>query len=162
MKTLALLASLFGVANAGFGPIALYNAIEGNTYNFSSYTVQPYLSVYYQNVSYGSFNTYVAENNIYTYQYYTSGSSVGCAAARTMKLFVSCGSTPSLGPVSEPTSCNYQAIMEIPQACGVSFVVGSEQASVTPAPSANATAIVVAPSSTDGMIGMILGALGVS
>jgi hypothetical protein len=157
-----LAASLVGLASAGFGPMGLYNAIEGTTLTFGSYAVNPYLSVQYQNLSYGNFDTYVAENNMYTYQRYVGGSASGCAAPRTMKLYIACGSPASLGPVSEPTACNYQAIMEIPQACGVSFAVGNELMSPTPMPSANATAIVAASSSLDGYIGMILGAVGVS
>ena len=157
-----LTASLVGLASAGFGPMALYNAIEGTALTFGSYSVNPYLSVQYQNLSYGNFDTYVAENNMYTYQRYVGGSASGCAAPRTMKLYIACGSPASLGPVSEPTACNYQAIMEIPQACGVSFAVGNELMSPTPMPSANATAIVAASSSLDGYIGMILGAVGVS
>ena len=142
--------------------MGLYNAIEGTTLTFGNYAVNPYLSVQYQNLSYGSFDTYVVENNMYTYQRYIGGSTSGCAAARTMKLYVACGSPAALGPVSEPTACNYQAIMEIPQACGVSFTVGNELMSPTPMPSANATAIIAASSSLDGYIGMILGAVGVS
>jgi hypothetical protein len=157
-----LAASLAGLASAGFGPMGLYNAIKGTILTFGSYSVNPYLSVQYQNLSYGNFDTYVAENNMYTYQRYIGGSASGCAAARTMKLYIACGSPASLGPVSEPTACNYQAIMEIPQACGISFTVGNELMSPTPMPSANATAIVAAPSSLDGYIGMILGSVGVS
>lgn len=157
-----LFTSIVGVASAAFGPMSLYNSIEGTTFTFGSYSVNPYLSVQNQNVSYGNFDTYVAENNMYTYQRYIGGSSVGCAAARTMKLYIACGSPASLGPVSEPTACNYQAIMEIPQACGVSFAVGNELMTPTPLPSANATVIASSPSSLDGYIGMILGALGVS
>ena len=158
-----LTASLVSLASAAFGPMALYNAIEGTTLTFGSYVVNPYLSVQYQNLSYGSFDTYVVENNMYTYQRYIGGSASGCAAARTMKLYIACGSPASLGPVSEPTSCNYQAIMEIPQACGVSFAVGNELMSPTPMPSANATVIAASSSSSlDGYIGMILGAVGVS
>jgi hypothetical protein len=63
-----LSASLVGLASAGFGPMGLYNAIEGTTLTFGNYAVNPYLSVQYQNLSYGSFDTYVVENNMYTYQ----------------------------------------------------------------------------------------------
>lgn len=157
-----LTASLVSLATAGFGPMGLYNAIEGSTLTFNSYSINPYLSVQYQNLSYGNFDTYVSENNMYTYQRYVGGSAFGCSAPRTMKLYIACGSPASLGPVSEPTACNYQAIMEIPQACGVSFYVGNELMSPTPLPSANATAVVAASSSLDGYIGMILGAVGVS
>lgn len=157
-----LFLSLVGVTSAGFGPLALYNALEGNTYTFSEYAISPYSSVYNSNISYGDFDTYVVENNMYSYQRYTSGSSVGCSSPRTMKLFIACGSTSSLGPVSEPSPCSYQSVLEMPQACGVSFAVGSEYASPSPAPSANATVVVIPPSSIDGYVGMILGALGVT
>ncbi len=112
-------------------------------------------------MSYGQFNDYVATNGVYTYQYYTGGSSAGCASARTMKLYIDCGSVTSLGPVSEPTPCSYQSVLVVPQACGISFAVGSEFASPSPSPK-NATAAVATSSSADGYIGMILGAVGVS
>lgn len=157
-----LLSSLFGFASSAFGPLTLYNSIEGITLNLNGYIIQPYLSVQYQNISYGNFNTYVTENNVYTYQYYTGGSASGCASQRTMKLFIDCNSVTSLGPISEPSSCNYQGILEIPQACGISFAVGNELVSVTPSPSRNASATAITINPIDGYIGMILGAVGVS
>lgn len=127
----------------------------------NGYTIQPYLQILNGNVSYGQFNDYVASNGVYTYQSYTGGSSVGCAAARNMKLYIDCGPVAKLGPVSEPTSCSYQSVLEVPQACGISFDVGSEFSSPSPAPK-NVTVAAASGSSTDGYIGMILGALGVS
>ncbi len=156
-----LLASLVGVASAAFGPASLYNSLSTQTLNLNGYVIQPYLQVSNGNVSYGQFNDYVATNGVYTYQYYTGGSSVGCASARSMKLYIDCGSTTSLGPVSEPMPCSYQSVLTVPQACGISFDVGSEFASPSPAPK-NATVAAATSSSADGYIGMILGAVGVS
>lgn len=157
-----LLASLAGVASAAFGPSLLYDTLSTQTLSLNGYTIQPYLSVMNGNVSYGQFNTYVAQNGVYTYQQYTGGSSAGCPAPSSMNLFIDCGSVTRLGPVAQPSPCMYQAVLTLPQACGISFEVGNEFASPSPLPR-NATAAAAATSSSsDGLIAMVLGALGVS
>ena len=67
------LLALFGLASAGTGPSALYNALNGQTFNPPGYTIVMYQScMQNQNAgnSCGSFSTFESSNGVYTNQLY--------------------------------------------------------------------------------------------
>lgn len=153
----ALALSLLSSAAAGQGPSALYDRLYGQTLNTAgtmfggggaTYTVRPYVDANQQaggTYFLGNFNTYVATNGVYDYMYFSGGSSAGCPRQRDLKMYVNCGATFVTNSVAEPSICAYTLNVSLPEACGVSFVVGNEAASAQPMPSKSAS---VTPSGT--------------
>ncbi len=154
------------MASAAFGPITLFNSLASRTISLNGYEIKPYMEVKKDNVSLGIFNQYVVENGVYSHHLYSDGDSdVDCASPNSLKLFIICGNTEFLGPVSFYQPCKYQALLQTPSACGVDFSVGDELVALTPSafPSGNTTVgALVGSSSTSSTAALALGALGVS
>ena len=168
MKFLAI-STLLSMASAAFGPITLFNSLAPRTISLNGYEIKPYMEVKKDNVSLGVFNQYVVENGVYSHHLYSDGDSdVDCVSPNSLKLFIICGNTEFLGPVSHYQPCKYQALLQTPSACGVDFSVGDELAALTPSAtvsatvSGNSTASGIAASSPSSSAALALGALGVS
>lgn len=128
------LLALFGLASAGTGPSALYNALNGQTFNPPGYTIVMYQScMQNQNAgnSCGSFTTFESVNGVYTRQVYGPAACSG-SCCRTFHLSFACGQTVSMSGVSENTVCTYSATMTHPNICGLDMTVGNEAASMSP------------------------------
>ena len=137
--------ALCGVANAGIGPQALYNLLNGQTFNPPGYTIVMYQScMQNQNAGNpcGTFSTFETSNGVYTRQLYGPASAVSPSCSRTFYLTLACGATTSMSGVNENPTCVYSATLTLPQACGIDFTVGNEAASVS------GTALPATPSST--------------
>lgn len=164
MKFLAI-STLLSMASAAFGPIALFNSLAPRTINLNEYEIKPYVEVKRDDMSLGYFNTYVVENGAYSHHLYSDGDTdVDCISPNSLKLFIICGNTEFLGPVSFYQPCKYQALLQTPSACGVDFSVGDELVALTPSvrPSGNSTVGGVVISSPSSTAALALGALGVS
>jgi len=119
---------------AGNGPSALYNALNGQTFNPPGYTLVLYQScMQNQNAgnSCGSFSTFESSNGLYTSQLYGPAAASG-NCARTFRLSFACGPTVSMSGVNENPTCVYAATLTHPYACGLDMTVGNEAASVSP------------------------------
>ena len=119
---------------AGTGPSALYNALNGQTFNPPGYTIVMYQScVQNQNAgnSCGSFSTFESSNGLYTTQLYGPAAASG-NCARTFRLSFACGPTVSMSGVNENPTCVYAATITHPYVCGLDMTVGNEAASVSP------------------------------
>lgn len=128
------LLALFGLASAGTGPSALYNALNGQTFNPPGYTIVMYQScMQNQNAGNpcGSFTTFESSNGVYTRQVYGPAACSG-SCCRTFYLSFACGQTISMSGVSENTICTYSATMTHPNICGLDMTVGNEAASMSP------------------------------
>jgi len=135
----------FSSAFGGIGPQALYNLLNGQTFNPPGYTIVMYQScMQNQNAGNpcGSFSTYQTSNGVYTQQLYGPAAAVSATCSRTFYLTLACGSTTSMSGVNENPTCVYSATLTLPQACGIDFTVGNEAASVS------GTAVPATPSST--------------
>ncbi len=153
------------MASAAFGPITLFNSLAPRTISLNGYEIKPYMEVKKDNVSLGVFNQYVVENGVYSHHLYSDGDSdVDCVSPNSLKLFIICGNTEFLGPVSFYQPCKYQALLQTPAACGVDFSVGDELVALTPSasPSGNSTLSALTTSSPSSTAALALGALGVS
>ena len=163
MKFLAI-STLLSIASAAFGPITLFNSLAARTISLNGYEIKPYMEVKKDNVSLGIFNEYAVANGVYSYHLYSDGDiEEDCVAANSLKLFIICGNTEFLGPVSHYQPCKYQALLQTPSACGVDFSVGDELVALTPtaSPSGNSTISALAPSASS-TAALALGAIGVS
>ena len=135
----------FTTALGGIGPQALYNLLNGQTFNPPGYTIVMYQScMQNQNAGNpcGSFSTFETSNGVYTRQLYGPAPAVSATCSRTFYLTLACGSTTSMSGVNENPTCVYSATLTLPQACGVDMTVGNEAASVS------GTALPATPSST--------------
>jgi hypothetical protein len=148
MLGLIFLLPFLGYATAALGPQSLYTSLSSQTFILTSnpggnnYEIQPYTQITnlgIVNTSLGTFQTYVDVNGQYAYQSYTGGSTVGGCSPRAFQLTIACGSQVALGSVTESPACNYYGTMTTPQACGVSFTVGDETASVSSTSTPTAT-----------------------
>jgi hypothetical protein len=161
MKLLAI-STLLSMASAAFGPITLFNSLASRTINSNEYEIKPYVEVKRDDVSLGYFNNYVVENGVYSHHLYSDGDTdVDCASPNSLKLFIICGNTEFLGPVSFYQPCKYQALLQTPAACGVDFSLGDELVALTPSasPFGNSTIVASSGSST---VALALGGLGLS
>jgi hypothetical protein len=150
------------MASAAFGPITLFNSLASRTINSNEYEIKPYVEVKRDDVSLGYFNNYVVENGVYSHHLYSDGDTdVDCASPNSLKLFIICGNTEFLGPVSFYQPCKYQALLQTPAACGVDFSLGDELVALTPSasPFGNSTIVASSGSST---VALALGGLGLS
>lgn len=132
-------------AMAGVGPQALYQLLNGQTFNPPGYTIVMYQScMQNQNAGNpcGSFTTFEASNGVYTYQRYGPEAPVSTTCSRTFHLTLACGATMSMSGVNENPTCVYSATLTLPQACGINMIVGNEAASVS------GTAVPATPSSS--------------
>jgi len=121
---------------AGTGPSALYNALNGQTFNPPGYTIVMYQScMQNQNAGNpcGSFSTFESSNGLYTNQLYGPATASG-NCARTFRLSFACGPTVSMSGVNENPTCVYAATLTHPYVCGLDMTVGNEAASVSPTP----------------------------
>ena len=135
----------FSSALGGIGPQALYNLLNGQTFNPPGYTIVMYQScMQNQNAGNpcGSFSTFETSNGVYTRQLYGPAAAVSTTCSRTFYLTLACGATTSMSGVNENPTCVYSATLTLPQACGIDFTVGNEAASVS------GTALPATPSST--------------
>ena len=135
----------FSSALGGIGPQALYNLLNGQTFNPPGYTIVMYQScMQNQNAGNpcGSFSTFETSNGVYTRQLYGPAAAVSTTCSRTFYLTLACGATTSMSGVNENPTCVYSATLTLPQACGVDMTVGNEAASVS------GTALPATPSST--------------
>lgn len=135
----------FSSAFGGIGPQALYNLLNGQTFNPPGYTIVMYQScMQNQNAGNpcGSFSTFETSNGVYTRQLYGPAPAVSATCSRTFYLTLACGSTTSMSGVNENPTCVYSATLTLPQACGIDFTVGNEAASVS------GTAVPATPSIT--------------
>lgn len=118
----------------GVGPQALYNLLNGQTFNPPGYTIVMYQScMQNQNAGNpcGSFTTFETSNGVYTYQRYGPEAPVSPSCSRTFYLTLACGATMSMSGVNENPTCVYSATLTLPQACGIDMRVGFEAASVS-------------------------------
>lgn len=130
---------------AGVGPQALYQLLNGQTFNPPGYTIVMYQScMQNQNAGNpcGSFTTFETSNGVYTYQRYGPEAPVSPTCSRTFLLSLACGATMSMSGVNENPTCVYSATLTLPQACGIDMTVGNEAASVS------GTAVPATPSSS--------------
>ena len=135
----------FSSVLGGIGPQALYNLLNGQTFNPPGYTIVMYQScMQNQNAGNpcGSFSTFETSNGVYTRQLYGPAAAVSTTCSRTFYLTLACGATTSMSGVNENPTCVYSATLTLPQACGVDMTVGNEAASVS------GTALPATPSST--------------
>ena len=126
--------AFLGTVFAGTGPSALYNALNGQTFNPPGYTIVMYQScMQNQNAgnSCGSFTTFESSNGVYTSQVYGPAAASG-NCARTFRLSFACGSTVAMSGVNENPICVYAATLTHPYVCGLDMTVGNEAASVSP------------------------------
>jgi len=143
-STLAI-GCFFSSAFAGIGPQALYNLLNGQTFNPPGYTIVMYQScMQNQNAGNpcGSFSTFETSNGVYTRQLYGPAAAVSTTCSRTFYLTLACGATMSMSGVNENPTCVYSATLTLPQACGIDMTVGNEAASVS------GTAVPATPSIT--------------
>ena len=132
-------------AMAAVGPQALYQLLNGQTFNPPGYTIVMYQScMQNQNAGNpcGSFSTYQTSGGQYSYQLYGPEAPVSTTCSRTFHLTLACGATMSMSGVNENPTCVYSATLTLPQACGVDMTVGNEAASVS------GTAVPATPSSS--------------
>lgn len=132
-------------AMAIIGPQALYQLLNGQTFNPPGYTIVMYQScMQNQNAGNpcGTFTTFEASNGVYTYQRYGPEAPVSTTCSRTFHLSLACGATMSMSGVNENPTCVYSATLTLPQACGIDMTVGNEAASVS------GTAVPATPSSS--------------
>jgi hypothetical protein len=161
MKFLAI-STLLSMASAAFGPITLFNSLASRTILSNEYEIKPYVEVKRDDVSLGFFNNYVVENGAYSHHLYSDGDiDVDCTSPNSLKLFIICGNTEFLGPVSFYQPCKYQALLQTPSACGVDFSVGDELVALTPSASPFGNSTIVA-SSASSTAALALGGLGLS
>ena len=134
---LRLIGTVLAVATtviAGTGPSALYNALNGQTFNPPGYTIVMYQScMQNQNAGNpcGSFSTFESSNGLYTNQLYGPATASG-NCARTFRLSFACGPTVTMSGVNENPTCVYAATLTHPYVCGLDMTVGNEAASVSP------------------------------
>ena len=141
------LSAIVGLSSvmAGVGPQALYQLLNGQTFNPPGYTIVMYQScMQNQNAGNpcGSFTTFETSNGVYTYQRYGPEAPVSTTCSRTFHLSLACGATMSMSGVNENPTCVYSATLTLPQACGIDMTVGNEAASVS------GTAVPATPSGT--------------
>lgn len=141
------LSAIVGVSSvmAGVGPQALYQLLNGQTFNPPGYTIVMYQScMQNQNAGNpcGSFSTYQTSGGQYSYQLYGPEAPVSTTCSRTFHLTLACGATMSMSGVNENPTCVYSATLTLPQACGIDMTVGNEAASVS------GTAVPATPSGT--------------
>ena len=141
------LSAIVGVSSvmAGVGPQALYQLLNGQTFNPPGYTIVMYQScMQNQNAGNpcGSFSTYQTSSGQYSYQLYGPEAPVSTTCSRTFHLTLACGATMSMSGVNENPTCVYSATLTLPQACGIDMTVGNEAASVS------GTAVPATPSGT--------------
>jgi len=141
------LSAIVGVSTvmAGVGPQALYQLLNGQTFNPPGYTIVMYQScMQNQNAGNpcGSFSTYQTSGGQYSYQLYGPEAAVSPTCSRTFHLTLACGATMSMSGVNENPTCVYSATLTLPQVCGIDMTVGNEAASVS------GTALPVTPSGT--------------
>ena len=146
---LKFLSGILGVSSvmAGVGPQALYQLLNGQTFNPPGYTIVMYQScMQNQNAGNpcGSFSTYQTSNGQYSYQLYGPEAPVSPTCSRTFHLTLACGAAMSMSGVNENPTCVYSATLTLPQACGIDMTVGNEAASVSgtalpPTPSSSYT-----------------------
>ena len=144
---LKFLSAIVGLSSAmaAVGPQALYQLLNGQTFNPPGYTIVMYQScMQNQNAGNpcGSFTTFEASNGVYTYQRYGPEAPVSTTCSRTFHLSLACGATMSMSGVNENPTCVYSATLTLPQACGIDMTVGNEAASVS------GTAVPATPSGT--------------
>lgn len=130
------LSAIVGVSSAmaAVGPQALYQLLNGQTFNPPGYTIVMYQScMQNQNAGNpcGTFTTFEASNGVYTYQRYGPEAPVSPSCSRTFHLSLACGATMSMSGVNENPTCVYSATLTLPQACGIDMTVGNEAASVS-------------------------------
>ena len=130
------LSAIVGVSSvmAGVGPQALYQLLNGQTFNPPGYTIVMYQScMQNQNAGNpcGSFSTYQTSGGQYSYQLYGPEAAVSPTCSRTFHLTLACGATMSMSGVNENPTCVYSATLTLPQACGIDMTVGNEAASVS-------------------------------
>ena len=133
MRLFSVVALVTGVLG-GIGPQALYNLLNGQTFNPPGYTIVMYQScMQNQNAGNpcGSFSTFESSNGVYTYQRYGPEAPVSPSCSRTFLLTMACGATLSMSGVNENPTCVYSATLTLPQACGIDMRVGNEAASVS-------------------------------
>lgn len=148
-----IVTTLFTLAGAVLGPDPLYQSLSPLTLFVDSpsgfrYRVEPYTEITQlgaQNLSCGTFQTYTAVNGLYAYHQYSGGSSASGCSPRAFQLTLACNggsSAVTMGPITESPACTYHGTLYTPEACGIDFAVGQEQASAseTPTPSASRTA----------------------
>lgn len=120
------------------GPLALYQRLNGRTISISgsvygnsdsaNYQITFYGTAYQSyksNYNIGTFSRYVANNGYYDYLYYINGD-VCSNGPRTFKVYLICSNDLSWDSVQEPTICQYQINIYLPEACNVNFKVGFE------------------------------------
>jgi len=116
------------------GPSALYQRLNGLTFNPPGYTIVMYQScMQNQNAGNpcGSFTTYQSSNGVYTYQQYGPEAPVSPTCSRTFHLTLVCGATMVMSGVNENPTCVYSATLTLPDVCGIDLRVGNEAASVS-------------------------------
>jgi len=145
LRSALAIGCFFSSAFGGIGPQALYNLLNGQTFNPPGYTIVMYQScMQNQNAGNpcGSFSTFETSNGVYTRQLYGPATAVSPTCSRTFYLTLACGATTSMSGVNENPTCVYSATLTLPQACGIDFTVGNEAASVS------GTAVPATPSIT--------------
>ena len=145
LRSALAIGCFLSTALSGIGPQALYNLLNGQTFNPPGYTIVMYQScMQNQNAGNpcGSFSTFETSNGAYTRQLYGPAPAVSQTCSRTFYLTLACGATTSMSGVNENPTCVYSATLTLPQACGIDFTVGNEAASVS------GTAVPATPSST--------------
>ena len=133
-KSVLAIGCFLSTALGGIGPQALYNLLNGQTFNPPGYTIVMYQScMQNQNAGNpcGSFSTFETSNGVYTRQLYGPAAAVSTTCSRTFYLTLACGATTSMSGVNENPTCVYSATLTLPQACGIDFTVGNEAASVS-------------------------------
>ena len=127
-------AALIATALGGVGPQAIYNRLNGQTFNPPGYTIVMYQScMQNQNAGNpcGSFSTFESSNGVYTYQRYGPEAPVSPTCSRTFHLTLACGATTSMSGVNENPTCVYSATLTLPEVCGIDMTVGNEAASIS-------------------------------
>jgi hypothetical protein len=117
------------------GPASLYSRLNGMTFNPPGYTIVMYQScMQNQNAGNpcGSFSGFQSSNGQYTHMLYGPEAAVSPTCSRTFRLSLACGATVQMSGVNENPTCVYSATLSLPEACGVSMVVGQEAVSVSP------------------------------
>lgn len=134
LRGLLIAIAAVGGVRGGVGPQALYNLLNGQTFNPPGYTIVMYQScMQNQNAGNpcGSFSTFETSNGVYTRQRYGPEAPVSTTCSRTFLLSLACGATMSMSGVNENPTCVYSATLTLPQACGIDMTVGNEAASVS-------------------------------
>ena len=86
-------ATLIATVLGGVGPQAIYNRLNGQTFNPPGYTIVMYQScMQNQNAGNpcGSFSTFESSNGVYTYQRYGPEAPVSPTCSRTFHLTLAC------------------------------------------------------------------------